>query len=80
METFADRVGFERKRKLMRLFSGGVFAYLSATVAVMLLPVFINTSVQNTIVTGQFLVHLAFMAALAWIFRWVGAGQQRHRH
>jgi hypothetical protein len=69
-------VDFELKRKLLRLFSMGVFAYLFATVCVLMLPVFINTKVQNSILAGQFLVHLAFMASLVWIFRWGGRHQQ----
>lgn len=67
-ETVADRMQYMAKRKVLGRFGAGVSGYLIASCLVLLLPIFINSYVQNAIVTLQFVVHYIFLLALVYIF------------
>jgi hypothetical protein len=67
--TVADRLNFEVKKRLLARFSLGVGFYLVATVAVLLLPIFVNDVLQGAIVFLHFMVQLAFLVVLAVLLR-----------
>ncbi|MEW5320149.1 MAG: hypothetical protein WDW38_011246 [Sanguina aurantia] len=68
-ETVADRLAFSIKRRLLGRFAFGVGAYVVGTILVVLLPVFIDITVQKIIKVLQFVINFGFLAALIWIFR-----------
>mmetsp|Transcript_2103 Transcript_2103/g.6270 ORF Transcript_2103/g.6270 Transcript_2103/m.6270 type:complete len:441 (+) Transcript_2103:233-1555(+) len=74
-KTVEEKVARQAKIRVFKQFSAGVVAYVTTTLAVIILPIFVSpdagtseTAVKVVLVL-QNLVFLIFMASLAWIFR-----------
>lgn len=68
-KTFQDKVYDREKLRLVRRFFYGVCAYLTATIAVIFLPLFVPSVIDRTILILQNLVLWGFLGMLLWTFR-----------
>ena len=68
-KTVADRVADKEKANLLQRFFIGVCAYVIASMASFLLPLFLPSVVDRTILAIQNVILWCFMAALLWTFK-----------
>lgn len=68
-KSVADRVADKEKATLLKRFFIGVSAYVIASMLSFLLPVFLPTVVDRTILAIQNVILWCFMAALLWTFK-----------
>jgi len=68
-KTVADRVADKEKATLLQRFFIGVCAYVIASMASFLLPLFLPSVVDRTILAIQNVILWCFMAALLWTFK-----------